>query len=112
MTRFVDGPAKGQTFRIRRTPVFVRVTEEKGTWDILNDPGDAPRPTEKPHAYVLTERPGMCCIRASGGRGGVFSAGVYRACDPQPDEATMRDEELWTSWVYINVAQAPAELRK
>lgn len=111
MTRFLDGPAQGQHFMIRRTPVFVRVTEENGKWDILNDAGDAPRRTETPHAYVLSERPGMCCIRASEGRGGIFQSGVYRHCDPQPDEREMRNETSWSAWVYRNVKMAPEELR-
>jgi hypothetical protein len=95
---------------IRRTPVFVRVTEEGGKWDILNDAGDAPRKTETPHAYVLSERPGMCCIRASGGRGGIYSSGTYRQCDPQPSESIMRDDKQWANWVEENRAMAPAEL--
>lgn len=110
MTRFLDGPAQGQHFMIRRTPIFVRVTEENGKWDILNDAGDAPRKTETPRAYVLTERPGMVCIRAAKGRGGIFQSGVYRHCDPQPNEATMRDESAWTAWVWRNRGQAPQEL--
>lgn len=110
MTTFIDGPAKGQHFMIRRTPIFVRVTEENGKWDILNDVGDSPRPTETPHAYVLTERPGMCCVRASGGRGGIFQSGVYRHCNPQPDEATMRDEKAWTAWTHANTTQEQLNL--
>ncbi len=110
MTRFLDGPAKGQHFMIRRTPIFVRVTEENGKWDILNNAGDAPRKTETPHAYVLTEKPGMCCIRASGGRGGIYQSGTYRHCQPQPTEATMRDEKAWSKWVNDNTRMAPAEL--
>lgn len=110
MTRFTDGPAKGQHFMIRRTPVFVRVTEENGKWDILNDPGDAPRKTERPHAYVLTEKPGMCCVRASKGQGGIFQSGTHRHCDPQPSESTMHDQAAWERWVHENKLQAPSEL--
>lgn len=110
MTRFLDGPAKEATFMIRRTPVFVRVTKEGEKFDILNDAGDTPKRTETLFAYVLTERPGMCCIRASGGRGGIFQSGTYRHCDPQPDDATMRDQSKWEAWVEENRAMAPAEL--
>lgn len=110
MTRFLDGPAKNQHFMIRRTPIFVRVTEENGKWDILNEASDAPRKTETPHAYVLTEKPGMCCIRAAKGQGGIFQSGVYRHCNPQPSVTTMRDEAAWVCWVNDNKAQAPAEL--
>lgn len=110
MTRFIDGPAEGQHFMIRRTPIFVRVTEENGKLDILNDAGDSPRKTEIPHAYVLSEKPGMCCIRAAKGHGGIFSSGVYRYCDPQPSEKTMRDEKDWSRWVHANATMAPAEL--
>lgn len=110
MTRFLDGPAKGQHFMIKRTPIFVRVTQDEGgKWDILNDAGDTPRKTERLFAYVLTERPGMCCIRAAKGQGGIFQSGVYRHCDPQPADETMRDQKKWEQWVDENRAMIPAD---
>lgn len=112
MTRFLDGPAKDAHFMIRRTPIFVRVTQEGEKFDILNEADDRPRTGETLFAYVLTEKPGICCVRASGSRGGIFQSGTYRFCDPQPDDNTMRRELLWTRWVHLNIAQAPKELTR
>lgn len=88
----------GQTLMLHRAAYFLRVTEAGGKFDALDQPADEPMPGEKLYAYVVMEMPLLCHIRASGGRGGMYPMATYRLCDPQPPDATMRDNATWRKW--------------
>lgn len=105
MTSFNDGPAKGNTLMLHRAAKFLRVTEEGGKFDALDQLDDRPKPTEKLHAYELAENLGGCHINARGGRGGFYPMVKYRYVDPQPSDAEMRTEDAWDKWVRKKAGQ-------
>ncbi len=99
MTHFEDGPAKGQTLMLKRTPFFLRVVEADGKWDALDQLNDRPLPEEKIYVYKRTGKPGM--VHLNMGRknhGGLFPMATYRVIDQQPRDADMRDNERWQRW--------------
>jgi hypothetical protein len=98
MTRFEDGPAKGQTLMLKRSPQFLRVAEAGGKWDALDQFEDTPEPGEKLHAYERHGEAGGCHIRASGGRSGFYTVASYRHCAEQPAQEQMRDQDAWRDW--------------
>jgi hypothetical protein len=99
MITFKNGPAAGQKFRMERTPIFLRVTEEKGKFDALNLPEDKPRPDEKLYAYIALDYKGKIHVHASGGGGGWFPIIEYALVPKQPDDEIMRDTKKWRAWV-------------
>lgn len=93
MTTFQDGPAKGQTFMLRRAPVFLRVTEAVGKFDALDQPDDTPEPHETLHCYVLAEKPRSVhlCVRGKNrGAGGFYPMATYKLVENPPTDASMR----------------------
>jgi len=58
MTTFEDGPAKGQHLSLQRAPKFLRVVEDGGKWDALDQPTDEPRPGETLYAYRISSEVG------------------------------------------------------
>lgn len=99
MTRFVDGPAKGQLLLLKRAPLFLRVVlAPDGKWDALDQLEDKPAPEEKLFAYEITAPPGWCFMDGPKCRGRYASA-EYRLVAQQPMDAWMRDETTWPSWV-------------
>ncbi len=100
MTTFLDGPAKGQMFRLRNAPLYLRVTRDTRNlidgWDALDEWTDRPESHEELFAYQRVGPSTWMHVRARGG-GSVYRGGEYRLVDPQPDEATMRQN--WTTWV-------------
>ena len=105
MTRFNDGPAKGQNLMLKRAARFLRVVEENGKWDALDQREDTPKPTETIYAYTIVGEPGMSHIHASGGRGGFYTIANYRFVTPQPADSEMRDNNAWRTWCHNNQPQ-------
>jgi hypothetical protein len=106
MTTFQDGPAKGQTLLLRRAPYFLRVTvDATGKWDGLDQPDDNPMPAEMIHAYHLVREPGMCHIRATGGRGGFYPIAEYQMVTTQPELRDMETTDRWRAWCFANRPQ-------
>ncbi len=102
MTTFADGPAKGQNLSLQRAVKFLRVTEEGGKFDALDQPEDTPRPTEKLYAYRMARYDGMCHINRGGGRGGFYALALYQMVEPQPFDTIMRDNQTWAEWCQQN----------
>ncbi len=103
MTSFTDGPARGQTLAIARTPVFLRLVQNAGgEWDALDQPDDQPTLDESLHAYQIDGEPmrGFWDGKGKDGRrtGGPFVLVSYRHVTDQPDQATMRDPTRWQAW--------------
>ena len=96
MTTFQDGPAKGMTLMLKRTPVYLRVVCSLGKVDTLDQLKDTPRDDESVHAYRMNgEVRGSCSTTA-----GRFNIADYSLCDPQPSDATMRILSAWQDWTH------------
>lgn len=108
MTRFFDGPAKGKTLMLKRTPIFLRVVTDGKTWDALNDLTDTIGPKETAFAYKIKGQAGWCHIRASKGDGGFYGMATYAMITDQPTQATMRDNAKWVAWVQAKADAAKA----
>ena len=102
MTTFTNGPAAGQTLMLQQAPLFLRVVcDSTGLlpkWDALDHPYDKPEPRETLTAYRRVGDPTWMHVKAQK-RSGVFHGGKYELLDPQPDEAVMRDNRQWATWV-------------
>jgi hypothetical protein len=104
--RFLDGPGRGHAdgLGLRRVPVYLRVVCNRttGKWDALDQPGDRPADDEAIYAYCREGKVGSLHIdgRDKNGRrfGRWYATADYRLCDPQPDDATLRDAERWRAW--------------
>lgn len=82
---------------LTRAPMFLRVTEDRGKFDALNQLEDTARSTEKLYAYEMVGTPGRAFI--DGKVSGCFCIADYKLCSIQPDDATLRDNAQWTDWV-------------
>lgn len=97
---------------LKRTPIFLRVTEKFGRFDALNEPMDTPEPGETLHAYIMAEHVGNCHINIRGGRGGFYPVVNYRHLSNQPDQATMKSSEAWAGWVDAAARTMAPEIDK
>lgn len=103
MTRFEDGPAHGQVLSLSRATIFLRVVEENGVFDALDQPEDTPKPGEKIYAYQCAEYHGTAFVdgtdKETGRRKGWRSAmATYRVVQNQPTDAEMRSTFGWQKW--------------
>lgn len=105
MTFFQKGPADGQKLLLKRAAKFLRVTEEAGKWDALDQLEDTPRPAEKLHAYQIIGTPGSCHINMGRGRGGFYIVATYQFCEQQPTDEQMRDNKLWREWCFVQTGK-------
>lgn len=104
MTHFEGGPAHGQTLMLKRSPFFLRVVEDKGAFDALDQLDDQPRPGEKLYAYRREGEARM--VHVNTGRkpgGGFYPMATYRFMTPQPSESDMADRDLWRQWCRQNM---------
>jgi hypothetical protein len=98
MTAFEDGPAKGQTLMLHRAPRFLRVTEDNGKWDALDQLADTPRPNEKLFVYEIVGEPSWIHIYKRGPGSGFYTRASYRFVAQQPEDETMRHTPAWRDW--------------
>jgi hypothetical protein len=112
MTSFVGGPADNKKLMLKRTPVYLRVTQDRslGKIDALDQTEDEPNKDESLFAYKLTKKEGGAFLDArdpkTGKRtGGYYPSASYTLIDPQPDEAVMRDSQRWEDWVMADHAR-------
>jgi len=112
MIRFLDGPAAilPHGLLLRRAPTFLRVVVGPHEWNALDLLTDTPEHNETIYAYQLVGKSGWVHLdytdRITRRRKGVtYPTGDYRLCDPQPDEATMRDNSLWQAWAIDAMAR-------
>ncbi|MFA5911878.1 MAG: hypothetical protein WC815_24125 [Vicinamibacterales bacterium] len=98
-TRFLDGPAKGHGLSLARAPRFLRVViDPAGGVDALDQLTDVMRPDEVAHVYELAADIGVgfACTRGKGCRR--IAIATYRIYGRQPDQDTLRDNQLWAAW--------------
>lgn len=107
MTRFLNGPAEGQTLMLRRAPIFLRVVEKAGKWDALDQLGDSPESGETLHAYRISKRPQGHVHLNAGKASGFYSMASYLLCEKQPTAEEMRDSRAWESWCRRMVSNQP-----
>jgi hypothetical protein len=110
---FRDGPLAGKSVLCRRAPVYLRaVIAPDGQVDALDQLGDEPDAGEVLHAYVRIGAAGNLHVDGTDRQGRRFgrwyASGEYRLCDPQPDDATMRDRDAWRQWCLDRQAERRA----
>lgn len=88
---------------LKRSPVFLRVVEEFGNFDALDQLEDEPKDTEKIYAYRVFGSVGACHINRAGGRGGFYTMADYKFIPQQPSDAVMRNDSMWGDWCKENV---------
>lgn len=101
MTRFVDGPAKGKTLMLKRAARFLRVVEENGQFDALDQLHDTPSAGERIYAYEITAMPGHAFVDFGGKAkkaSGCYVIAEYRFVTEQPTDTEMRDGIQWHKW--------------
>lgn len=113
MLQFIGGPAEklADGLMLRSAPKLLRVVydatytaavckKDRTEWDALDQPDDKPRKGEVLYAYRLLEYRGMIHLRMSPRRhSGYYANATYEFVEPQPDDATMRDNANWRLWV-------------
>lgn len=108
-TTFMDGPAAGQGFDLRRAPMYLRVVEvveQMGKFDALDQLDDEPREGERVHVYRIVPGSFGCvyvCARGRGALGGRYESGIYRYV-PDVDGEQLRETAAWRAWVDAQVA--------
>ena len=102
MTKFLDGPARGQTLMLQREAVFLRVTSSNTPtglkWAALDQVEDTPLPTETVYAYRVEGEVGRCHILRRPTGSGWFIIANYRYVQEQPPMSVMRDNKRWRLW--------------
>lgn len=100
MTTFSDGPAKGQTLMLKRSPLLLRVVQSfnTGQFDALDAPNDTPAENERIFAYHMVEFRGMVHVNRRGGGSGFYGMATYALIPDQPTDEIMRDNEKWKAW--------------
>lgn len=103
MTTFVDGPAKGRTLMLKRSPKYLRVTEAAGKqeFDALDQVNDKPEITEHLYAYVVSKTLGTAHLKMGGkskSASGFYPIVEYSFLPVQPTDAIMRSNERWQEW--------------
>ena len=109
MTRFLDGPAQGETLMLRRAPILLRVTRDPmGNFDGLDQLEHTPEANETLFAYRRQGKPSICHIQKGGksGRreGGWYEYAEYKLEPEQPSDAVMRDNAAWQKWAQSRAA--------
>jgi len=113
MLRFLDGPAVGVSLCCSRAPLYLRVVRDGNTWDAMDQPGDRPQDGETLYAYRRTADAGSIHYSGRDARGKRFGRteqfAEYRLCEPQPDDATMRDAARWRGWAEARHRESKGE---
>lgn len=109
MTKFLDGPAQGNTLMLKRAVLLLRVVTKDGkTWDALDQPEDTPAPDEKIQVYALKEHRGNCHVKLGGqakNASGFYPMSDYVLCKIQPDDIVARDAGKWSAWCHAHDSQ-------
>jgi hypothetical protein len=101
MTTFQDGPAKGRTLLLRRSPIFLRVTQYKNDFDALDSPDDWPGDEEIIYAYRRVLHQGTAHINRGSRGGGWYPICEYAMVKPQPEAMFMRSNTEWAKWCEV-----------
>lgn len=109
---FFRHPLFRGSLSLKRTPKFLRfacagIATCSRNWDALDQLDDEPREGETLMAGVLVDQSSVHLDRVVKGRrvGEWHSTATYELIEPQPDAATMRDNEKWRAWCMGKVAK-------
>lgn len=107
MTRFLDGPAAGETLSLTRAPIMLRAVKGPKGWDALDQLEDEPKANEAVTVYILVSEPRVMfidgCTKGGGRRVGWREVGGdYRALAEQPGDAHTRTDAAWIAWIEAN----------
>ena len=109
MTSLHGGPADGVMLMLHRAPTYLRVVRSReGDWDALDQLDDVPQADEQIAVYALEGEAGGMHVRARGGCEW-YTTAEYRAVDPQPEDATVRDTDAWRAFTYILSGRAEGD---
>lgn len=108
-TKILDGPAAEHSFLLTRAPLFLRVVNQSGKWDALDQLADTPAANELVYVYRRHGTPGHVHINSrdpkTGKRnGGMYTLAEYKYFETQPIDSTVRDNKLWQEWVMEMIA--------
>jgi hypothetical protein len=107
MTSFIDGPAKGKTLMLKRSPKYLRVViDEAGKVDALDQLHDSPGENERVFAYRVHGEIGSVHLNMGRGRGGFYPLAEYRLIPTQPADSVLRKNEAWRAWTIATEADA------
>lgn len=106
MTKFEDGPAAGETLKLRRSPLFLRVVTDPrhdNRIDALDQIDDKPEEFENLTAYVRVGKVGGIFMDFGGKdkhKSGRYAYATYVVIpdDDQPEDHVMRDNFKWQAW--------------
>ena len=104
MVRLLDGPAEGNSLKLRRAPVFLRVViDNDRSVDALDRLEDVPQDDESIYVYkIRPETFGRyhLLVRGKNARthGGWWQSGDYDLFDDQPEDEILRDTAKWREW--------------
>lgn len=102
---FEDGPAKGASLTLRRTPIYLRVVKElDGRIDALDQPDDTLNLGDV--IFIYKKVPGAAGHVCTRGRG-CFHTFTYRLTD-EIDPEGMEDWEKWRAAVEALPNEVPA----
>jgi hypothetical protein len=113
MSKFIDGPAKGQNLTLGSSPYFLRaVKDPRGKWDALDKLDDEPALEEEIHVYRLVSEPITAHVDGrnptTGKRYGKWmSIADYALHSEQPDDATARNKAAWQEWCAARSLTSP-----
>lgn len=111
MTTFEGGPANGKSLLLKRSPILLRVVEDrKGKIDALDLIDDKPEPDETVTVYRIVKRLGASFVDGvkNGKRwGGRFEVARYRINKLQPPIKIARDKEAWQKWAKTQAEKNP-----
>jgi hypothetical protein len=98
MTRFLDGPAAGQSLTLNRAPRFLRAVQKpSGAWDALDQLEDSPEDDERIYVYRRMAKPSVLHVDSTKGSAWYMVA-EYRLNPTQPAEYQARDNFEWQGW--------------
>ncbi len=105
MITLVGGPVgsplgKATGLCIRRSPIFLRITQQGKKLDALDQLYDHADPGETLYAYKLLASEGTCHINRGRHGSGFFVMARYGFIEPQPSDEIMRDNEAWSKWCH------------
>lgn len=105
--KFIDGPAKGITLRLVRTPILLRVVRDPGgKFDALDQFDDVAEKNEAIFLYQMRGRgiSGFIDVRDKNGKrfGEAFTQFSYAVFCEEIHDDILRDNAAWSMWCDAN----------
>jgi hypothetical protein len=98
VTIFNGGPANGKVLMLKRSPLYLRVTQNGKSFDALDQLTDEPKAGEKVFAYERIGEGGMMHVNSRKGGGGFFTFATYGFIEAQPVADALTEQAKWRQW--------------